>query len=151
MMNLINSWLSLAVVLCITPAFAQSVTDHCPVSIIPITGEQPPAKIVVDPPLAEPLAARSVAIIQYCAENLHIAPVFGPAAAEASPRIGHLHVTVDDSPWHWADASGNPIILQGLSPGPHKVLIELADANHRVIDKATVTFVVPEKNADAQH
>jgi hypothetical protein len=149
-MNLKNSWLFLAVLLCIRPAVAQSVTDHCPVSIIPVSGEQPPAKIVVDPPLAEPLAARAVAVIQYCAKNLHIVPVFGPAAAGVPPRIGHLHVTVDDSPWHWADASGNPIILQGLSPGPHKVLVELADANHHVIDKATVTFVVPEKNATAE-
>ena len=50
-------------------------------------------------------------------EHLHILPVFGPAALAASPRIGHIHVTVDDSPWHWADASGNPIIVKGLPAG----------------------------------
>ena len=40
------------------------------------------------------------------------------------PRIGHIHVTVDDLPWHWADASGEQLILTGLPVGPHKVLIE---------------------------
>jgi hypothetical protein len=43
--------------------------------------------------------------------------------------------------------SGTPLILRGLPPGPHKVLIELVDANHQVIDKGTVTFDVPEKAA----
>jgi hypothetical protein len=56
-----------------------------------------------------------------------------------------IHVTVDDASWVWADASGNPIILMGLLPGPHKVLIELAGANHHILDKGLVMFVVPEK------
>jgi quercetin dioxygenase-like cupin family protein len=71
--------------------------------------------------------------------------VFGPDALTVSPRVGHLHVTVDDSAWRWADASGNPIILMGLSAGPHKVLLELEDANHHTLDQAEVKFVVPEK------
>jgi Family of unknown function (DUF6130) len=61
--------------------------------------EQPPAKIIVDPPKPEPLA-RGVVIIQFRTENLQVVPVFGPAAAAVSPRIGHLHVTLDDAPWH---------------------------------------------------
>jgi hypothetical protein len=52
-------------------------------------------------------------------------------ASDVSPRIGHIHVTVDDAPWHWADASGEQLIITGLPAGPHKVLIELVDANHR--------------------
>ena len=129
-------------------AFAQSAKDACgPTSVIPLSSEEPPAKIVIFPPLAEPLASRGVAIIQYCTQNLHLVPVFGPNALAVSPRVGHLHVTVDDASWVWADASGNPIILMGLRPGPHKVLIELADANHRILDKGLVTFVVPEKSA----
>ena len=56
-------------------------------------------------------------------------------------------MTVDDAAWVWADASSNPIILMGLPPGPHKVLIELADANHHILDQSLVAFVVPEKNA----
>ena len=71
--------------------------------------------------------------------------MFGPGALDVSPRIGHLHLTVDDGPWHWADASGEPLVIQSLRPGPHRVLIELADPTHRVIDQAVVHLVVPEK------
>jgi len=131
-----------------TTAFAQSAKDACgPIPVIPLAGEEPPAKLITYPPLAEPLASRGVAIIQYCAQNLHLVPVFGANALAVSPRVGHLHVTVDDSSWVWADASGNPIILMGLLPGPHRVLIELADANHRILDRSSVTFVVPDRNA----
>ena len=141
-----------AVVLCVTIASAQSAKESCgPAPVIPLTREEPPAKIVIDPPLAEPLASRGVAIIQYCAQNLHLVPVFGPNALAVSPRIGHIHVRVDDASWVWADASGNPIILMGLPPGPHKVLLELKDANHNPLDKGTVTFVVPEKSAPEKH
>jgi hypothetical protein len=45
------------------------------------------------------------------------------------------------------DASGNPIILQGLASGPHKVTLELVKANHQPIDKGSITFAVPENNA----
>lgn len=140
--------LSVAAILLYATAVARGASDTCgPTAVIPLTGEEPPAKLIVFPPLAEPLAARGVAIIQYCTQNLHLVPVFGASALAVSPRVGHLHVTVDDTSWVWADASGNPIILMGLRPGPHKVLIELADANHRILDKGVVTFVVPEKEA----
>ena len=59
--------------------------------------------------------------------------------------------TFDDASWVWADASGNPIILMGLLPCPHKVLIELEDANHHSLDKGMVTFVIPEKIASEKH
>ena len=105
-----------AIVLCSMTAVAQSARDKCrPASVIPVANEAP-AKIRIDPPLAEPLASRGVVVIEYCAENLHIVPVFGPNALAVSPRVGHLHVSVDDASWRWADASGNPIILMGLSP-----------------------------------
>jgi hypothetical protein len=70
--------LSVAVMLlCAMTAAAQRPTDKCrPASVIPLANE-PPAKIVIDPPLAEPLASRGVVVIQYCAENLHFVPVFG--------------------------------------------------------------------------
>ena len=142
-----------AIVLYAMTAMAQNATDICrPAPVIPLaSASEPPAKIVIDPPLAEPLASRGVAIIQYCTENLHIVPVFGPNALAVSPRIGHIHVRVDDASWVWADASGLPIILQGLLPGPHKVLIELVNANHQPLDKGMVTFVVPEKTAAEKH
>jgi hypothetical protein len=138
--------------LCAMSAVAQRATDKCrPVSVIPLASE-PPAKLFIDPPLAQPLASRGVVVIQYCAENLHFVPVFGPNAVAASPRVGHIHVRVDDASWVWADASGNPVILMGLSPGPHKVLIELEDANHHALDQGTVKFIVPEKAAvEKQH
>jgi hypothetical protein len=101
-----------AIVLCTVTAAAQSTTE--PVSnstsvahvcgatkVIPLVSGEPPAKIFIDPPLAEPLASRGVVIIQYCAENLHIAPVFGPNAVTASPRVGHIHVALDDASWVW--------------------------------------------------
>jgi Family of unknown function (DUF6130) len=128
-------------------ALAQSATQRCrPAQVIPLTGTEPAAKLVIDAPLADPLA-RGVVVIPYCAENMRFAPVFGPGALTVSPRVGHIHVTVDDAPWHWADASGNPLILRGLPPGPHKVLIDLVDANHQPVDKGTVTFDVPKKAA----
>jgi uncharacterized protein DUF6130 len=136
------------IVLYAVTAMAQNATDVCRLTaVIPLTGSEPPAKIVVDPPLPGPLGSRGVVIIQYCALNLHLAPVFGAGALAASPRVGHVHVRLDDASWVWADASGNPIILMGLPPGPHKVLLELEDANHHTLDKATVTFIVPEKSA----
>jgi len=107
---------------------------------------QPPARIITDPPLREPLS-RGVVFIRYRTENLDIMPVFGPAAVAVSPRVGHVHVTVDDADWHWTDASGNPVIVQGLAPGGHKILIELANANHEVIDQKTVDVTVPAPNA----
>jgi len=50
----------------------------------------------------------------------------------------------EEAPWRWADASGTPIILRGLPPGRHTVLVELVDANHQVIDKGSVAFSVPK-------
>ena len=110
--------------------------------VVPLTSE-PPAKLIVDSPLTEPLS-RGLVVIQYRTENLHIAPVFGPAALAVSPRLGHLHITVDDLPWHWVDASGEPLTVKGLSPGTHKILVELANANHSILDSKLVIFVVPK-------
>jgi hypothetical protein len=107
---------------------------------------QPAPRLHVDTPLAEPLA-RGLAVIRYRAENLRIEPVFGPAALDVSPRIGHIHVTVDDAPWHWADVSGEPLIIQGLPAGSHKILVELADPTHKVIDSKAVSLVIPQQEA----
>ncbi len=105
---------------------------------------QEPARLVVEAPLKDALA-RGLVVIPYRTENLRIVPVYGPAALQVTPRIGHLHVTVDDSPWHWVDASGEPIIIQYLPQGSHRVLIELADPTHHVIDRQLVTFEIPVK------
>lgn len=61
--------------------------------------------------------------------------------------MGHLHVRVDDPPWLWADASDiNTIDLAGMPPGPHKIQIDLVNANHEVLHEQSkiVTFTVPK-------
>jgi len=103
---------------------------------------EPPAKLIVDPPLPGPLALGKV-FIQYRTENLRVVPVFGKGGLEVLPRIGHIHVTVDESGWHFIDASGETVVVVGLKPGPHRVLIELADPTHRVIASETIQFSLP--------
>ena len=135
---------AMAFAFCTSGASAQTAREiRGPAGVVPLAGEEPPAKIIVDPPLGDSLAQGRV-VIQYRAENLRIVQVFGPAALDVSPRIGHIHVTVDDAPWRWADASGEPLIINGLPAGPHKVLVELVNANHRTLDQKVVTFSVPE-------
>ena len=118
---------------------AKSVRGPSPLVAIE---HEPPPKLIVDPPLPEQLAVGRV-YIQYRTENLRVMPVFGKGALEVSPRLGHIHVTVDDSPWHFVDASGETIIVVGLKSGAHKVLIELADPTHKVIASETVRFALP--------
>ena len=109
--------------------------------------DEPPPKLIVDPPLPEMLA-HGVVWIQWRVENVRILSVFGRAALSVSPRVGHLHVHVDDLPWWWADASDNNTIdMAGMPPGKHKVLIELVNADHKVFpgQAKTVKFTVPGK------
>jgi hypothetical protein len=115
-----------------------------PSPLVAIENEEEP-RLVVDDPLPEPLSHGRV-FIQYRTENIRIVPVFGVGALDVSPRIGHLHITVDDLPWQFVDASGQTLIVVGLMPGRHRILIELADPTHRVITSETIEFVVP--NAD---
>lgn len=126
-----------------TSAFAQSAREvRGPSPFVAIENEPAP-KLIVDPPLPDQLA-RGIVQIQYRVENVHIVPVFGAGALNVSPRVGHLHVTVDDLPWHWADTSDNNTIdVVGLPPGQHKVLIELVNPQHQVFTGRTVTFTVP--------
>ena len=129
-----------------TSVSAQSARDvRGPSPLVAIEKEAPP-RLIVDPPLPEHLSLGRV-FIQYRTENLRIVPVFGPGALNVLPRIGHIHVTVDDAPWHWADASGETVVVVGLPPGPHKVLIELADPTHKVITSQTVSFNIPDPKA----
>lgn len=126
-----------------TGAFAQEGPAPKATPFLPIQNEAAP-KLFVDPPLAGPLAARGAVIIPYRTENFRILPVFGASARDVSPRAGHLHVTVDDLPWHWADAGDNDtIVVVGLPAGPHNVLIELATPEHGVITGQKVSFTVP--------
>lgn len=113
---------------------------------------EPAPKLIVDDPLPEGLAI-GVYWAQYRVENLRIVPVFGKGAVSVSPRIGHLHVIVDDLPWWWADASDNNTVdIANFPPGQHKVKIRLVDANHNVIpgQEVTHTFTIPE-GASSHH
>jgi hypothetical protein len=124
-------------------AFAQNATDAVGPSPLVGVENEPPPRLIVDPPLPGPLA-RGAVLIPDRVENLRILPVLGAAADNLSPRIGHLHVTVDDLPWHWGDFSdSSTIVVVGLPPGPHKVLIELANPEHHIFTGQTVSFTVP--------
>ena len=107
--------------------------------------QEPPPKLTVYAPDPEALA-KGVVWIQYKVENLRIVPVFGEGALGVSPRVGHLHVHVDDLPWWWADPSNTGTVdLAGMPPGEHKVRIELVDPDHRTFpgQSKTVKFTVP--------
>ena len=131
------------------PRSARDVRGPTPYAAIK---NEPPPKLIVDAPLPD-LLDKGVVWIQYRTENVRIVPVFGKEALDVSPRVGHLHVRVDDLPWLWADASDlNTVDIAGMPPGEHKVLIELVDANHEVVpgQARTVKFTVP-KTASASH
>lgn len=121
---------------------APSARDVCGPSPLVAIADEPPARLIVDPPLPEPLKQGRV-FIQFRTENIRIVPVFGEAALHVSPRVGHIHVTVDSAPWHYIDSSGETIVVVGLSPGPHSVYIQLADATHGVLASERVKFLVP--------
>lgn len=132
----------LVVIAAATAANAQSARDIRGATPLLAIENEPLPRLIVDPPLPGPLAAGRV-FIQYRAENMRILPVFGTGALDVSPRVGHVHITVDGAPWHFVDASGETIILVGLAPGSHEVLVELADPTHRVLAQERVRFTVP--------
>ena len=136
-------------VLLVTNAVAQTASEVRGASPYVAIENEPAPRLIVDSPLAAGLA-QGVFWVQYRVENVRIAQVFGASALNVSPRVGHLHITVDDLPWRWADASDNNTVdIAGLPPGPHKVLVELVNANHQVFPECascrqTVMFTIPE-------
>ncbi len=140
---------TLSAFLCLSAWAQDQASMGHPPAILPVKSEAAP-KLTTYPPLPEPLA-RGVVIIQYQVENVRIMPIFGKAADDVSPRIGHLHVTVDDWQGTWAHTSADPIIVVGLKPGPHKILLEVADPTHAILTSATVAFTVPEKKPVEPH
>ena len=106
---------------------------------------EPPAKLIVEPPVPD-LLAKGIVWITWRAENVKIGPESGKDALNASPRVGHLHIHVDDLPWLWAHMSTAPIDVALLPPGPHKIRIELVNAIHQGVPEQskTVTFTIPE-------
>ena len=121
----------------ISCAFAESSAP----SLLPVANEPAP-KLTLGVPLPGPLA-RGAVLVPYRVENLRILPVLGEAANDVSPRVGHLHVTVDGLPWRWAEFDNvGTIVVTGLPKGEHKLLIELASPEHHVYVAKTVAFTV---------
>jgi Family of unknown function (DUF6130) len=140
MNNLVRTLAATAIgALLSTGAMAQSATSL----VLPVENEPPP-RLVVEQPLPGPLASSNLAFIPYRVENLRILPVGGPGAKNLSPRVGHLHITLDNLPWSWADyGQSDTIILINLPRGEHKVRIEVTDADGSVLTAETVTFQSP--------
>jgi hypothetical protein len=124
-------------------ATAQSAKDIRGVSpLITVENEAPP-KLIVDPPLPEPLAAGRV-FIQYRTENLRVLPVFGEGALTVSPRLGHIYITVDDASRHFVV----PVERRSFWGAPcwtSQGSIELADPTHTIMTSETVRFTVPSR------
>ena len=134
-----------------TSAFAQTAREIRGASPFPPVKNEPAPKLIVDPPLPEGLVI-GVYWAQYRVENLRIVQVFGPEGRQISPRVGHLHITVDDLPWWWADASDNNTVdIANLPPGKHKVRIQLVDSDHTVFPGQEVThsFIIPARQASS--
>ena len=84
-----------------TDAVAQSAREARDATPYLAIENEPPPKLIVDPPLAAALT-QGIVWIQYRVENVHIVQVFGTGALNVSPRVGHLHIHFDDLPWLWA-------------------------------------------------
>jgi hypothetical protein len=136
--------MSIAAAICAVSASAQTAKDVKGATPLVAIQDEAPVKLIVDPPIPEQLALGRV-FIQYRTENLRIIPVYGKAALAVSPRVGHLHYYVDEQSWPTVDSSGETVVLVGLTPGPHKVRLELADTLHRPIPGASkvIEFTVP--------
>ena len=134
----------IAVALSALSASAQTARDIKGATPLVAIQNEATAQLIVDPPVPEQLALGRV-FIQYRTENLRILPVFGKAALEVSPRVGHLHYFLDDQSWPTVDTSGETVVFVGLPPGTHKVRFELADSIHRPIAGCSkvVEFTVP--------
>jgi hypothetical protein len=125
---------------------AQACSESWAAAPLVAIANEPPPRLVADAPIPSQLTEGRV-VIRYCAQNLRILPVFGEAALDVSPRIGHLHIRVDDGPYRWVDTSAQPIIVNKLPPGPHKILIELVDPTHRTLDRQVVNFTIPQPSS----
>lgn len=130
-----------------TGAFAQTARDIRGASPYDVIENEPAPRLVVDPPFPQ-LLEQGIFQAQYRVENLRIVPVFNAAAIKVTPRIGHLHIIVDDLPWWWADSSDNNTVdIANLPPGPHKVTIRLVNPNHEPFpgQETVLKFTVPER------
>ena len=133
-----------AVTVFATTALAQSAKDIRGASPYVEIKNEPAPKLIVDQPLPDGLAI-GLFWAQYRVENVRIQQVFGEGALKVSPRVGHLHIQVDDAPFLWADGSDNNTVdVAFFTAGQHKVKIDLVDPNHNVFpgQSVTLTFTI---------
>lgn len=96
----------------------------------------------MDPPLPGPLA-RGAVLIPYRVENSCRPGARGGRGRHSSPhRASARHrrrpaVALGDF------SGTDTIVVVGLPPGPHKVLIALADPVHHILAGQSVAFTVP--------
>ncbi len=112
-----------------------------------------PAKLVIDSPRDGETVQLTpglgpVAIIKFRAENFKIESLAGHdamhhegAMAGMGENAGHVHVTVDDNAWYWVHSNSDPVVIAGLSAGPHKVSLELVGAGHKPLNPPTKQIV----------
>ncbi|MFZ6760788.1 DUF6130 family protein [Undibacterium sp. Ji50W] len=133
-------WFYVGIIFAISGANAALAADHTE----HVVTEQTSASVdlSVSSPIA-PLLAKGVVVIPIKSNDVKIAPVYGEAAAQVVPRLGHVHVTLDGASWHWVHADDGPVVIQGLSSGRHQLTFELADAAHRILTSRKLEFVVP--------
>jgi hypothetical protein len=103
-------------------------------------------KLTLMPPRADVLKDGFV-YLPFKVENMTILPLYteihGADVTKLHPKIGHLHVMVDNSGWSWIHALTDPIYFGPLSKGSHTISIELVDAAHAVIEVQSIKVVVP--------
>jgi hypothetical protein len=85
---------------------------------------------------------QGVAIIRFRTENISISSPFDATKPAGPYPAGHVHVTVDDTSWHWMHTTSDPVVITPLSAGEHTVTLELAGADHRPLAVQAVRFRV---------
>lgn len=135
-----------ATALNIAPAHAAN-HDHAQPANVSSTVRTTP-KLILEAPRADLLETGNV-YLPFHVENMSILPLYteihGEQATTLTPTIGHLHVKVDDNAWSWIHAQPEPIYFGALSPGKHRMVIELVDASHAVIETQTLELTVPAR------
>ena len=102
---------------------------------------QQSAHLLAGAALAGPLT-KGLVVIAFSTENIELVAKYGEAAQAITPRIGHLHISVDDAAWHWVHSNNEPVVVQGLATGSHRITLELMDANHGLIETKTIAFEI---------
>lgn len=113
------------------------------IDVVSLDSPKPAPRLIVDRPQPGPLSSGSL-VVQYRVGDLQLLPVLAADDHIPRSRAGHMQFCVDDLPWHWADASGEPLIVHGLPPGPHRVRLTLVDPEHMPIAAEELRFVIPE-------